>query len=411
MSEFSLIKDYWEVLGISAVIVATAITTYFKWRGIKSTETLRDEYQKSFDKVVTNLSSDNTSSQLTAAILLRRFFDIGEMKKDATFLRDETINVISSLLRTLPTSVFQKTVADGLAYAANLSEVDLQRTNLQDVCLEGKKQRLILDKADLFMADLSSALIKNADAKEAYLYHAILLNAKIKNCDMTDADFRNADLTNARFENVNLYMANFTGAINIPAEISDGLEDHLEKDGSISKRYMKEDKKVVTTKVKESAGNIFFSIPGCASLEDNALIYEYRKLLEDLGYNVISYTRDQYPEYGQLNKIRHDMLQSSAVIVFGLKQIKVEKAIYRPETAEEEQWNDIWLHTPWNDIEVGLGAMLGLPILLVKDEAVNSGVFDKHLSECFIAVISSDIKIGEVKKNKEFNLWVSKINK
>ena len=190
----TLIKDYWEGLCVVAVVVGAAFTAYVRWRGLKSTETLRDEYQRSFDKVVTDLSSDNRTSQLTAAILLRRFFSINEMKEEKTFLKDETINVISSLLRTLQTGVFQKTVADGLAYAVDLQSVDLQRTNLQDVCLEGKSQRLNLNGADMFMADMSYALIKNADAVGAYFYNAILLKARFKKCNLRNADFRNADL-------------------------------------------------------------------------------------------------------------------------------------------------------------------------------------------------------------------------
>ena len=130
-----------------------------------------------------------------------------------------------------------------------------------------------------------------------------------------------------------------------------------------------------------------------------------------MNYNVICYTRDQYPQYGQLNRIRHDIMQSSGMVVFGLKQIRVDKATYRPSTEEEQKWEETkWLPTPWNDIEVGLGAMLGLPILLVKDADVNSGIFDSHLSECFIANLPSSYKVDKVKGEKEFNLWLSKIN-
>ena len=137
-------KELWAVLGIVGFIFATIFREYVKWKGVKSDETLRYEYQRSFDKVVSDLSSDNISLQLTAAILLRRFFMVNEMKQCGDFLKDETVNVISSLLRTLPSSVFQKTVGDGLSYAKNLAGADLQRTNLQDVFFEGKSSRLIL---------------------------------------------------------------------------------------------------------------------------------------------------------------------------------------------------------------------------------------------------------------------------
>lgn len=400
-------NEFW--IGIVVAAIGAVIGEYYRWSGKKSINTLRDEYQRSFDKTVCDLSSENKSQQLTAAILLRRFFSINEMKKQKEFLKKETINVISSLLRTLPSSVFQKTVGDGLAYAQDLTGVDLQRTNLQDVCLEGKEGRLILNNADLFMADLSYALVKNVDAEYAYFYHGILLKTKFKNCNLRGADFRNTDLTGVSFEDVDLFEAKFDGATNIPEKIAKNLKEFTDIKGRIYKKvYVPEKNELVKMGEKPSLGNIFFSIPGCASAEDYAIIGEYRKVLEGLRYNVIYYNRDQYPQFGQLNRVRKDILQSSAMVVFGFKQIRIERATFRPNTKEEEIWEKRWLPTPWNEIEVGLGTMLGLPILLVKDDDICSGIFDSHLSETFIALVSANEKVEDVVKGKSFNMWLSK---
>ncbi len=399
------LKEYWEL----ATIVVVAVGAFLKWNGLKSDRTLRDEYQKSFEQIITNLSSSCPSSQLTAAILLRRFFSIDEMRRNKEFLKEEAINVISSLLRTLPTGVFQKTVGDGLAYAKDLARVDLQRTNLQDIRLEGQSEtsKLILHKSDLYMADLSYALIKYVDAEGAYFYHSILLRTTFKMCNLKNADFRNSDLTKSRFDNVELYMANFTGAVNIPKEIQEGLENYKEEDNTISKRYMKKDP--IKTTNKEDKGSIYFSIPGCSNAEDNALINDYQKTLECMGYNVIYYTRDQYPKFGQLNKIRLDIMKSSAMIVFGLKQLEIKNGAYRPGTNEAKLFENKWLNTPWNEIEVGLGAMKGIPILLVKDKDINDGIFDNNLTETFITTVSSSERINKVIESAPFKLWQSKI--
>ena len=407
MELFNFIKASWDVISIIFVITVATITAFFKWKGIKSYRTLREEYLKSFEQLITNLSSDNPSSQLTAAILLRRFFCIDEMKEHKHFLKEETINVISSLLRTLPTGIYQKTIGDGLAYAGDLSNADLQKTNLQDICLEGKKERLILNNCDLYMADLSEALIKNVDAEGAFFYNSILLKTRIKNSNLKKANFRNADLTKIKFENVELYDADFTGATNIPKEIAKGLKKVIDKDGNTKMLYQESTTPITTTNSKIK-GNIFFSIPGCRKIKDSALISEYKKIIENLGYNVICYTRDQYPQFGQINKIRLDIIQSSGMIVFGLKQLKIEKGTLKPGTSEENEWNMKWMHTPWNDLEVGLGVMIGLPILLVKDNDINSGIFDSHLSESFIATISSELNIENIKDNDAFRLWCSK---
>lgn len=398
--------DILNVLALLALIVSS-IWTVINWYGWKSNRILYDEYQKSFEQVLANLSSENRCSQLSAAILLRRFFSLKNMKKNSDFLKMETINVMSSLLRTLPSGIYQKTVADGLAYANDLSNVDLQRTNLQDTCLEGKDSRLIMKHCDLYMADLSYALIKNVDAEGAYFLNCLLLKTRFKNSNLRFADFRNSDLTRCKFEKVDLYMANFTGAVNIPTEIETNLSDYEEEDGTISKRYQSMD--LVTTNFGSTKGKIYFSIPGCATTEDNALIFDYRKLIESKGYEVVCYTRDKYPQFGQLNKIRLDIMQSSAMVVFGLKQLRIDKATYRPGTPEEDIWDKKWINTPWNELEVGLGAMNGLPILLVKDDEIENGIFDKNLSESFIATVSTSEKLDKIVISDSFRRWEEKI--
>ena len=116
------------------------------------------------------------------------------------------------MLKEGPTGVFQKTLADGLAYAVNLSNVDLQRTNLQDTYL-GRKDgtSILMDNTDLFLSDLSYALIEHVDGKVIF-YLSILFCSQIKNCDFSGATFREADLTNTCFKNVILKDADFTGA-------------------------------------------------------------------------------------------------------------------------------------------------------------------------------------------------------
>ena len=59
--------------------------------------------------------------------MIRRFFN-GKVQKFNLFLFQESANVISSMLKVLPTGIFQKAMADGLAYAVDLSNMDLQKT-------------------------------------------------------------------------------------------------------------------------------------------------------------------------------------------------------------------------------------------------------------------------------------------
>ena len=343
---------------------------------------------------------------------MRRYFDIGKIRKDAK-LRTETINVISAMLRVLPVGILQKTLADGLAYAVDLYGADLQRANLQNAYLGVKddkgnfikkliqrlfKKRINVQNADFFMADLSYALMENIDGRESVFYNAVLFNARIKNSNFSRANFRGADLKGARFQDVLLFKADFNGAKNIP----DGIKKELE--GGIVKSSER-----ITTEEQKNKGQVFFSMPGCLGKREETLTKEYKAILERQGYSVFYYQKDDYPKFGQFTRVRESLLNSSAVIAFGFRQTKIEDGIALPGTPKESRITGKWLNTPWNDVEVGMALMRGLPILLVKDEGIDSGIFDEKLSECFVASIPADYDCRNIASNQDFISWCNQI--
>lgn len=386
------------IIGLIAIAAKYFISDYY---GYKNLNIRKEEAKNSLNSIVTNLSAEDNTSKLSAAIMLRRFLD-SKTSVDFPYLKKETINVISSMLKILPTGVFQKTLADGLAYATDLSNVDLQRTNLQDTYLGRKDEtRILLNETDMFLSDLSYALIEHVNGK-AIFYRSILFCAQIKNCDFSGATFREADLTNVCFKNVTLKDADFAEAVNVPEAIKKEL---IEKDGK--RIYPHADP--VTAKHSSLDKSIFFSMPSVMNKENELLTKDYKTYLEGLGYKVIYYIKDDYPCFGQLNRIREKILVSSAMVAFGFKQTNIHDATYRPETNNEEKWNNKWLSTPWNEIEVGMGLMKGMPILLVKDPMIDMGIFDNNLSECFVAKVSTDDDSRKLSQNKEVVKWLSKI--
>lgn len=355
----------------------------------------QEEYLSSFNILVSNLSTGNKTSQISAAILLRRYL---RETKNFTNLENETINVISSMSRTFPTGILQKTLVDGLASVSDLSRQDLSKTNLQDAYLGVKEGKIVMYKTDLFLADLSYALIQNIVGHEIIFYRSVLLGAQIKDCDFTNANFVGADLTNAVFKNVILDGANFSGAYNIPPDIESKLKNGIYPDNT-----------PVTAKHISTSKSIFFSMPGKVEEDREMLIKEYKRILEGKGYNVIYYNRDIYPSYGQFNRVREGINRSIGMIAFGLRQIHIHNATYRPNTEEIEEWKDKWLSTPWSDIEVGMGLMKGLPILLVTDSEITDGVFDLQLSECYVANIPTNYDCKKIEQNPQFDEWLSKL--
>ena len=255
-----------------------------------------------------------------------------------------------------------------------------------------------MQNADLFMADLSYALMENIDGQESVFYNAVLFNARVKNSDFSQANFRGADLKGARFQNVLLFGADFNGAKNIPDGIKQVLEDGVVKSSE-----------KITTEEQKNKGQVFFSMPGCLGKREETLTKEYKVILETLGYSVFYYQKDDYPKFGQFTRVRESLLKSSAVIAFGFRQMKIEDGIALPGTPKESRITDKWLNTPWNEVEVGMALMRGLPILLVKDEGIDSGIFDEKLSECFVASISADYDCRNIASNQDFISWCNQI--
>ena len=71
----------WNVIGVYVAAIAFIIpflilasNWFIEYTGIKSNKRRRDEANERFDRIVGNLSTDNTAAQLSAAVLLRRFF-------------------------------------------------------------------------------------------------------------------------------------------------------------------------------------------------------------------------------------------------------------------------------------------------------------------------------------------------
>ena len=408
-------------------VVLAGVILYVITKVVRTGNQKRQDTQEQFNRVVEQLAKDNETAQLSAAIILRRFFN-AIIDKDR--FRMETINVISSMLKIHPTGIYQKTLGDGLAYAKNLNYADLQRTNMQDLYLGKKNEKddakekkgikpksdnddswkITMDFTDMYGANLSYALVENVVGFGTVFNSAILHHTNIKNCTLRRADFKYSDLTNVYFENVKLEGSNFKGAVGIPEEMLEHLE--WTDKGTKDEAYVYKDAgRFSMDKTKKRGGGhkvVFFSMPGTLTASDEALILFYQKVLEDKGIDVKCYKRDHYPKDSQLTKVKQTIGQSDAMIAFGLKQIEIKSGRLNP--AKKDYQEDLWLPTPWNEIEVGMGVMANLPILLVRDDKVEIGVFDKVISEYKIKSLSSATPLADIEKNDEFVKWLDLFN-
>lgn len=388
------------VIGAVIYAVYKILSDFFDFKNVN----IRWAQEKdSLSTIIAGLSQENPSSRISSAIMLRRFLNT-KISKRFPNLQKEALNVISATLKISPSGIFQKTLADSLAYAIDLTHLDLQKTNLQDAYIGRKDgQAVIMEHTDFYLSDLSYALIDNAVGSPIF-YYAILFDTQIKNCHFEGANFCGADLAYTSFKNVFLDGADFTNAKNIPQEIM----QHLERNDK--GQMILHSAEPITARPAKSNNVVFFSMPSVMTKEEELLTKDYETYLQNKGIRVFYYIKDDYPQFGQLNQVREKVMASTGMIAFGFKQTHIQKATYRPQLTGEEVWEDKWLSTPWNEVEVGMGMMKGMPILLVKNPSINEGIFDEHLSECFVATISTSEDSRQLDTNAEMQKWLAKLN-
>ncbi|SHN66605.1 Pentapeptide repeat-containing protein [Geodermatophilus obscurus] len=222
----------WVAAGGAFLAGVLGLVKYFSYRS------KRDRLASvgaSFTATVEALASENETTRMAGAVLLRRFFRRKtEQGSAGTPYSAEAIEVIAGLLREsrserLPETL-QKVLADGLYYARDLSRADLQRCCLRRAYLgrkRGDKDVLDLSEADLFEADLSGASLRGVKAVETTFYRARLVETVLAEADLTKADFRAAVLTKADFGAALIGGARFSGAEDIPADVAALLDGEL----------------------------------------------------------------------------------------------------------------------------------------------------------------------------------------
>lgn len=89
-----------------------------------------------------------------------------------------------------------------------------------------------------------------------------------------------------------------------------------------------------------------------------------------------------------------------------MEQLHVVEGRDKPGSAEEDTVEDLHLPTPWIQIEAGMAFMLELPMLIIKEEGVEGGVFDVGNSDRYIhqATMTTDW-LESPEFTQPFNAW------
>jgi len=383
----------------TAVVTFIGLLKYFDYR---SKNQKVESIGKSFMEIIEKLTSLDEIERTSGAILLRRFFDKDtEMGLGLASYSSEAVDIIAASLRSTPTSNFQKVLADGLGYAPNLQKLDLQNTNLQNAYLASEENDF--SETDFYRADLSKASFTGAIMKKTVFYQARLINTIFRDANLEESNFYEANLLGSNFSNAKLDGANFTNAINIPSDILPYLND----DGIY---YLDNIKKKFKNFKPNKSLKVFISKPNSLTLDQQI---RYDNLVKLLSKKVLIETleRESYQPFGALGNISSQIASCAGVVLIGFEQYKIANGKFRVDTKEQKNLDGIPLSTPWNQIEAGMAAMKGLPILVLADEGVKEGIFESTLDDQLLFYTSFSKSLDSKVLSNTINDWYNEIKK
>jgi hypothetical protein len=130
--------------------------------------------------------------------------------------------------------------------------------------------------------------------------------------------------------------------------------------------------------------HVFLSRPTSVDRHQQSLCRRMVVALEgqDLKPRTLGVT--DYPSKAPLGEVLRLMETCDGAIILGLRQLRIQSGLEKENTDNETEVKGLLLPTAWNQIEAGMAVALGLPLLIIREEGVSSGVFDIGSSDQFV---------------------------
>ncbi len=113
-----------------------------------------------------------------------------------------------------------------------------------------------------------------------------------------------------------------------------------------------------------------------------------------------------FPVSSPLDEVIDLMEKSSGVIVLGYPQIKIFKGLVK-----EKEVKDINLPTEWNHIEAVLAYSLKKPLLIIHDNGISRGIFDRGAINNFIVTLNLLCEYFYENNSQSISIYFSSFNK
>jgi hypothetical protein len=153
--------------------------------------------------------------------------------------------------------------------------------------------------------------------------------------------------------------------------------------------------------------NIFVSRPNSLGDFHKQTISKVEGLLISRGMTPRTIGATDFPNISPMGAVEQLMRQCSGAVILGFPQMIVSKATLKPGTNQEVLLKNKFLPTPWNQIEAAMAFMLKLPLLIIRNQGIDGGIFDVGTTGHFIHTFELD-KQNWIQENvflQPFNEW------
>lgn len=159
--------------------------------------------------------------------------------------------------------------------------------------------------------------------------------------------------------------------------------------------------------------DVFLSRPNNIGIEEQETLSLIEKILRERDLKLRTIGATDFPNQVPMIAIKNVMKECKGAIIIGFKQIKIEKGINKIGTSNEMELHNKFLPTPWNHIEATMAFVLDLPLLIIRDNEVDGGIFDIGVTNNFIHTfnLATNEWIDEESFLQPFNQWYKEIIK
>ncbi|MED3882809.1 hypothetical protein [Priestia megaterium] len=130
--------------------------------------------------------------------------------------------------------------------------------------------------------------------------------------------------------------------------------------------------------------DVFVSRPNNLNKDQEQIMLRIEQLLEGRGMRARTIGKTDFPNVSPMRAVEQLMRQCSGAVILGFPQTLIQKGISKPGTDNERNIGDVLLPTPWNHIEASMAYMLDLPLLVIRNQGIEGGIFDIGTTGHFI---------------------------